>query len=646
MACIAYAEGCYLCCMYEKCIATCTEILKSSILIEDVHINKFKLLEGKSTFCVLNKGFDELLSETSRKSDSVRQKLSVFTKQAIRAVRLLGSVHDEGYIDSEGSKFLDLSMMYLISTENALGKCDRCLLCLRNIKKVKVSEEVQPKDVNGGSAQKTSSQSKGLQRSHVWPKAIFDAFSKGLPISSSRKLFRLCSTSLTQLTELKSPKEITWYILCRECEQLLGGIEEQFIRLFFKKIYDVNSPSKPYEAQKIAYGEWLYQFCISIFLRGVAVLPCNEIFKCINADKLYELFVLSRKLLTQKTINAKESDLALPSVYLLINPISPASEESQLFTSIHEALVSPASLGISDKYSSCNVYFRPQYEAGLFVAHIGILNVVIDIGSVKLPTASHLIKLGEGKYHMPSENERSQSFPLEVKKVFYSAAHEIEVQTSLMPDKLRDSHWAKSSRKPPQKQNEETFLIHQAQEHDRKILYKQGVKPSQDFGTAKDINFLPKGFKVRRLKTNSGTVELPPGHRILLHGETRNADSSYHKGTTVFLALGDGSKKYPSDKPYAIYHQYDPGMYITFGMFLSVDDLSITGVLADDEPKRHVRKMCESPNFQENMQYELMTLLHLTGFNSLKSFLLHGENKYVSYIVPVCIVMMNLHVQI
>ena len=94
----------------------------------------------------------------------------------------------------------------------------------------------------------SSKRYKGLQHSHVWPKAIFDAFSSGMKKTSSRRLFRLSGTSLTQL---KSPKEITWFILCKECEQLVGNVEEQFIRNFFKKIYDVTSPSKPLKAQEI-----------------------------------------------------------------------------------------------------------------------------------------------------------------------------------------------------------------------------------------------------------------------------------------------------------------------------------------------------------------------------------------------------------
>lgn len=581
--------------MYERCIAACVELQASTC--SNSAIQTAKLLKSKSLFHVYNKAFDELPVEVSPKDYSTRQKLGACIDQATEVVRLLGSAHDHGYIDTEGSKYLDLSMMYLISTANALKKCERCLLCL----------------------QQSSRRHKGLQHSHVWPKSIFDAFSSGLSKTSSRRLFGLSGASLTLL---KSAKEITWFILCKECEQLVGNVEEQFVRNFFKKIYDVASPSKPLKAQEIVYGRWLYQFCISIFLRGVAVLPCNQTFKHFhNADKVYAAFKMSREILLKPT-SAQHHQ---PSVHLFINPTLPTLEESQLFSTIHEVLVSPAFLALAAGKDP-KTFFRSPSEACLFVAHMGILNVVIDIESV-MPSHSHSVNPVEGEYHVPAESERNQLIPQEMKAAFYAAAHQIEVHKTTMSEKLHETYQLKGLIESPPTHYEETFMVHQAQECDRKVLHQQGVRPSKDPNYAKVMNFLPRGFKIERTKANSGSIELPHGHRILLHCEIRDTDSSRGKGTTVFLAIGDGSKKYPSNKPYAIYHQYDPGMYINVGMFVSADDLSVTGLLVDDEPKRYARVLCENPNFQENMQFSLMSVLYLTGFSSFKSFLPHADDK-------------------
>ena len=620
---LEFAGGCYQFGMYKKCVDVCAEMLKTSTYHQCSTLYRFKLLKGKSLFHIFNRLIDELPAEVSPKDYYARQKLDTCIEIAVEAVDLLGFVHDRGFIDKEGSKYLDLSMIYLISSDNALKRCERCLLCLQNLKRRTEVLDVkqQPEDKTGGSTMPSSKQSKGLQHSHVWPKAVFNAFSSGLPKTSSQRLFRLSSS--TSFSQLKSPKEITWFILCKGCEQLTGNIEEQFIRKFFKKIYDTSSPSKPLEAQTIKYGNWLYQFCISIFMRGIAVLPCNDTFKRLNADKLYELFAVCRNILMPNS--TQETYSAVPSIHLFVNPISPTLEESQLFSTIHENLVSPAFLAVTDKHSS-KIYFRSPSESCLFVAHLGILNVVVDVRSV-LTSCSHSIISEDGEYHVPCESERNLLLPQEVKKVFHAAAHQNEVNETLMPDRLRDSHWSKSSGKSPQKHHEETFMIHQAQENDRKVLLQQGVRPAVDPTNAKNMNLLPRGFNIRRLKTNSGSVELPHGHQVLLHCEVRDSDSSYDKGTTVFLAVGDGSTKYPLNKPYAIYHQYDPGMYINIGMFVSLDDLSVTGLLLDDEPKRYAQTLCDNHNFQENIQYTLMTVLYLTGFSTLKSYLPHAKNK-------------------
>ena len=578
-------------------------------------MEKIKLILCKSLFHVFNKALDQLPVQISPSDYHARKKLSVSIEQATEIVNLLGHAHDNNYIDEEGCKYLDLCMIYLISSQNALKRCERCLLCLQNLK---LSTKQGDRKIQ---ATTQSKHYQGLQHSHVWPKAVFDAFSSGLPKTTSRRLFRLSGSS--SLTRLKSPREISWFILCSNCEQCLGKIEEQFIRNFFKKIYDIFSPSKTQESQTIVYGQWLYQFCISIFLRGVAVLSYSDLFKCCrNVDKFYQLFKMCREILNPGYVQRINSHK--PPVHLIINPTMPTSEESHLFSTIHEVLVSPAFLAITTT-KNFRRFFESPPALSLFIAHIGILNVIIDIESDIPSCDGHHINSEGGDYLVPNEDKRNLSIPPEVKHLFYEAAHQIEVSKTTMSGKLVlcDSHWMKEV-ESPSTQNEQTFMIQQAKQMDLKGLHQRGVKPSQNPRKAKVMNFLPLGFK---LKTSCGLLELPPGHSVLLHCEIRDSSSGYDKGNTVFLAVGDGSKKYPSEKPYAIYYQYEPGMYISVGMFLSADDLSVTDVLADDVPNEYAQKLCENPNFQENMHYTLMTVLYLTGFSTFKPFLAHASDK-------------------
>ena len=135
-----------------------------------------------------------------------------------------------------------------------------------------------------------------------------------------------------------------------------------------------------------------------MFVRGISLLdlPCNDSLKRFrNSYKLYELFTLCRKILLIPP-TADQSFSIFPSIHLLINPTSPTLEESQSYSTIHEILVSPAFLGLAARKHS-KMYFKSPPDATLFVAHIGILNVIVDVESV-MPSLTHSIDPEGGVY--------------------------------------------------------------------------------------------------------------------------------------------------------------------------------------------------------------------------------------------------------
>ena len=239
-----------------------------------------------------------------------------------------------------------------------------------------------------------------------------------------------------------------------------------------------------------------------------------------------------------------------------------------LMDGFYEILVSPEFLDLLPE----NIQKCTQ---NLFVAHIGILNVIVDVESV-MASLTHSIDPEGGVYIVPSESERNQFIPPDVKEVIYTSAEQLEIHSTTMPQKLRNCHWTKGLIKSPQADYEQTFMVHPAQKKDIINLKQQGVKPSQDSNKTKVMNFLPQGFKIER---NFGSVQLPPGHHLLLHCEHVRSKyknvNCFDKGITLFLAIGDGSKKYPADQPYVIYHKYDPGMYFNMAVFVSKDDLPV-----------------------------------------------------------------------
>ena len=607
--------------MYECCIAVCSEALSMSLSTSHA-FQTFTLIKGKSLFHVCNQLISRLPIKIASDDLTSRKILDKCIKHAVEVVNLLGLAHDQCFIDEEGTKFLDLCMMFLIQSANALKQCERCLLCQKNAK-TKSGQSTEDSRVST-----TKRHHRGLHHSHVWPKAVLDAFSSGLVKTASQRLFRLCGTE-KNLTHLKSPKEMTWFMLCSDCEQLLGVHEENFIRRFFKKIYDTSSTSKPLESQAIEYGSWLYLFCASMYVRGIALLdlPCDDNLKRFrNAHKLYQVFVKCRTLLLSSSTSAKQI-IPHPYIHLLINPTSPTSEENKQFSTIHELLVSPAFLGMAARKHS-KVYFKAPADATVFVAHIGILNVVVDIEGV-MPSLTHCINPEGGVYYVPREDERNQFIPSDVKEVIYTSAKEMEVQLRSMPKKLSDSHWAKNIVSSPQSDLEETFMVLPAIKEDSKGYLKQGVTPSQDISKRKIMDFLPRGFKIEK---STGSLTLPPGHHLLLHCEATNTAANPHNdGITLFLAIGDGSKQYPSDRPYVIYHKYGPGMYFNMAVFVSKDDLSVAKLITDDEP-HHIPKMrSEDHHFSKSLQFTLTTkLLHL-GYSNLTSFLTSSGERLVMH---------------
>ncbi|XP_065885531.1 uncharacterized protein [Dysidea avara] len=613
---VHYAKGCYSFSQYERCIAECTDVLVGTPHLSDSDFQTCTLLKGKSLFHVCNKLISGLPAKIAPGDVSARKALDKCVTHAKDAVQLLGTAHDQLFIDEEGSTYLDLSMMFLIRSANALKQSERCLLCLKSTKagtKMSCEEQndIKPADKHH----------KRLHRSHVWPRAVFEAFSSGLLKTTSRRLFRICGTE-ANLTQLKSPKEITWFMLCSDCEQLLGIDEEQFIRLFFKKVYDTSSPSKPCESQDIQYSNWLYRFCASMFLRGIPLLdlPCSNWLKRFqNAHQLYEMFLLCRKVLLTPSIVEPSSHS--PSIHLLINPISPTPGESEIFSSIHELYVSPAFLGVAAAKRS-RIYFKSPTKATVFVAHVGILNVVVDVAGV-LPSMVHSIHPDNGIYHVPPENERDQYIPSDVKEVIYTSAEEMEVQLKTIPKSLASSHWTKGGVTPPEDGLEKTFMVHSAQKKDTATYLKQGVVPSQSPDKYKVMNFLPPSIRIDR---NKGSISLPPGHHLLLHCETKGPPSEVAannklNGITLFLVMGDGSKQYPTDQPYVIYHKYTPGMYFNMAVFVSISDLSVVKLVTNEDPNHIPKMLSNDDHFKKSLQATLTKALHRVGCGGITSYL-------------------------
>ena len=112
-----------------------------------------------------------------------------------------------------------------------------------------------------------------------------------------------------------------------------------------------------------------------------------------------------------------------------------------LMDGFYEILGSPEFFGLVARKHS-KMYFKSPPDPTLFVAHIGILNVIVDVESV-MPSLTHSIDPEGGVYIVPSESERNQFIPPDVKEVIYTSAEQLEIHSTTMPQKLCDCHWTK-----------------------------------------------------------------------------------------------------------------------------------------------------------------------------------------------------------
>ena len=133
-----------------------------------------------------------------------------------------------------------------------------------------------------------------------------------------------------------------------------------------------------------------------------------------------------------------------------------------------------------------------------------------------------------------------------------------------------------------------------------KVFVNQGVlKPVSD---PLDTNLLPEGFLVNS-NLQPVSVELPKGHRMLIHG-TCETDKDH--GDTFFLAVGNGSL-FPQDRPYLIHYHYEPAVKVSFGYFVSPDDLSAQEFLPDKWPKEAL--VVNTPKLVKNSRQQCSQFL-------------------------------------
>ena len=553
---LQYAKGSYIYAHYSECQEVCENVLQS-ISNTQGDKDKAKYFLGKAFFKIYQK-FNFQLRTMRQLQLQFTQEYQELHKRCCEMMKstigLLGAALDHGIFDhqgkDEGFTMLNLALIDYIKEAKDPG---RCLLCLQKQK---------------------------LRNSHYFPKSLLDDFSRGAVTPTDRKIFR---PSIDFRGVDKSPKEMVYSMFCFTCENHFGRYgETQFHPQFFSQIYDDRDLSHTTSELDIEYGEWLYQFCIGVLFRGI-IVSFKNIF--INNSQLFELFQTFRKIICSFSPQTFPpfclSSCDTVPVAVFINPPEPRPEDCQypfmmkVLNSILNYVYIQGPL-YSDSIS------RPHRIHCLMV-HFGMISIVVPVDLYEFKNVPHenLIDPSGGIFHVPSIVDRATNIPKGIWKAFQCMAVGSENDFLGWPEKARLA-FEKKNLQQPTESAKQLFRLVESREKLVDAL-KSNITPSIIPNISKQANFLPDQFLIGPSHSPS-SVFLPPGHKILVHRNFPCDPERNDTGETLFLAVGK-NKPYSLDKPYVIYHYFEPGLQLDAGFFVSPADLSAQDFLPDVWPK-------------------------------------------------------------
>ena len=555
-----------LCCkfdLHEKCIELCSLKNQPSSI-------KLCLLKGKSLFYLYRREQDLLDRYSINLNDEeINFKRSSCYKTAEECIKMLGAALDQESIDSEGSKMLDLAMLDYIRETNKLNNLKRCLLCRKK---------------------------KTLMKSHLWPRSFLRRYSssRGQDISS-----RIFISFHSLKPREKSPGEVTYWMLCGECEQRISQNGED---KFASEIYDkVISEHK--DNITLPYGPWLYNFSIGLvfrvflyFIHGSTehyyifhqcrqhLLKLSVKYKDLSTSKHNENVVSSKSVdsTQHKEINSE----AFPLVYLA-NPTK-LNVEHPRKSMLVGALFDAGSAFFSGRYlTSGKLDLSGQKH--FIVVRLGNLNILLTLKASTdyCPPVGSLIKPQGGELLVPCEDNRWSLIPEGLWAAIDSTATVIE-ETSLhhYAYKSKSGHWKSLSveeQEPPiasKELGDKERLLHRS-------LKEASSSPESSFVSrflktaSPSLSFLPNEIKLfqKHSYTKKGFLELPNSHVILLHGNVNLTEDAF----TLFL-VANFQENLSTLILYVIFVERIRGVQMAYGAYVCVDTnnkICITDSLVD-----------------------------------------------------------------
>lgn len=582
---LKYAKGCYSHKMLTECEESCKCLLSTESTPADI-IETCTVLLAKCQYKQYRKMQRLLSMKPYVDAEYIDQHKSCYALagQVVQSLKQ-ASCKYPSKLDEESLEFLDISLMDITREGNeSLKKYHYCLLCKKS--------------------------NSDLQHSHVVPKAVLECFAASMGPTFGKKAFKAVNFPMKKRYRYYTSKELAFYAFCKDCEKIFNDHGEKGFLEFFKAIYDPGDSDTLRKQHKLEYGTWLYHFCVSFILRGIATSV--GITDYMASREVYRCFIKCRKFLTNEfTLDSPD----LPEIFLLFNPTTvPQEYESQI---LNRVLVSPGfffcdSISLADGSS-----INPPV-AQFMVGHIGIMNIFVTFTAVQ-ETDKRLLNLHRvlpsgGTLHVPHDSERV--LPKGAWKMFSSLSsnYRKEMQESFFHKKDVLPIPIKTAQTEAEIRIQETFKIVPASFKDTHLFADQCEHESSTV-----LNLLPETYIIKR---ESSVVSLPPDHHLLLHFHT--ASENEQSGTTALIGI---LAEENNTKPFVIHYQFKPSHIFCVGFYLSPTG-EVEELICDSSLEEYptVRMLVEG--VQMSIPTSLPVILNAKGFVNMPSLLYHFQHRY------------------
>ena len=614
---LCFAKTYYMCQKYEECVRQCDRLSNN---------DEAKILKAKSLYHIYTheEVFVKKASDHITKQ-ALQQKIEHCYSKARQVIGILGKALDENLpgFDEECSEMLDLTMINYMHATNKLRDANRCLLCRKyqgtsaSQRQAEKSNTIENPDESSDAKQQTTKKPKlkqkpGLLASHLFPESILKQFSLAVPLAKGKRVCAVSGAKTSHTESLQSAGEITLYMLCHKCEEILSVSESWFLQSFFKKIYNPAHPDSAKSNQSLKYNHHLYKFCLGLVFR---LLHYSSI-QILNSADVYALLQQCRDCLLKEDSTVHPA--INPEVYLLMSPFS--EEVGKELGSINQVLTATLTNLFGFHPLQADLDAVNDYpcigKLHFFLVHIGVLNIVIKLKPSHAYQIDSKFQISEegGIYSVPSDRIRKSIIPPGIYALFQMLAMEREKLF------LEGPHLTYNPLKDPDSKAAKTFGILDAEYQD-----EAHISLIEDVNAASKHNrylcFLPVGFSVN-------PISVPENHSILLHHTHGNQDS----GVIIFISVGfNESEGYGIEKPYVICYVYKPGFIFGSGFFVCPDTLTPLGCLPNSRGIGNVNNPEKYMQFHRYCDIVKCTLRE-KGFYSLKSLMYRLQNmsRFVS----------------